>query len=176
MEYLCHKWPRICSTDCIHKTKDRVTRIPLKSEGELRCSGRVSSSCSTSGTRRVNLVTNPVISHEWGKDQEVFAISGTYSWSFITQIFHSGENLSSPPVFSWDWCYSIFSFMCMFCRSLLVLLYFFFLPLCCLFFFDIRILITISGTYSWSFITQIFHSGQPSNGGNRKTFEVMTST
>jgi hypothetical protein len=29
----------------------------------------------------------------------------------------------------------------MFCRSLFVLLYFFFLPLCCLFFFDIRILI-----------------------------------
>ena len=31
--------------------------------------------------------------------------------------------------------------MCMFCRSLFVLLYFFFWPLCCLFFFDIRILI-----------------------------------
>jgi hypothetical protein len=39
-------------------------------------------------------------------------------------------------------CYSIFSFICMFCRSLFVLLYFFFWPLCCLFFFDIRILIT----------------------------------
>jgi hypothetical protein len=24
-----------------HKTKDRVTRTPLKTEGELRCSGRV---------------------------------------------------------------------------------------------------------------------------------------
>ena len=34
--------------------------------------------------------------------------------------------------------YSIFSFMCMFCRSLFVLLYFFFWPLCCLFFFDIQ--------------------------------------
>jgi hypothetical protein len=30
----------------------------------------------------------------------------------------------------------------MFCRSLFVLLYFFIWPLCCLFFFDIRILIT----------------------------------
>jgi hypothetical protein len=30
----------------------------------------------------------------------------------------------------------------MFCRSLFVLLHFFFWPLCCLFFFDIRILIT----------------------------------
>ena len=38
--------------------------------------------------------------------------------------------------------YSIFSFICMFCRSLFVLLYFFFCPLCCLFFFNIRILIT----------------------------------
>ena len=28
------------------------------------CSGSVSSSCSTSGTRRVNLVTKPIISHE----------------------------------------------------------------------------------------------------------------
>jgi hypothetical protein len=32
--------------------------------------------------------------------------------------------------------------MCMFCRSLFVLLYFFLWPLCCLFFFDKRILIT----------------------------------
>ena len=40
-----------------YKTKDRVTRTPLKTGGELRCSGRVSSSCSTSGTCRVNLVT-----------------------------------------------------------------------------------------------------------------------
>jgi hypothetical protein len=31
-----------------------------------------SSSCSTCVTSRVNLVTNPVISHEWGKDREVF--------------------------------------------------------------------------------------------------------
>ena len=35
------------STKHIHKTKDRVTRTPLQTEGELRCSGRVSSSCST---------------------------------------------------------------------------------------------------------------------------------
>ena len=42
----------------------------------------------------------------------------------------------------WGSCYSIFSFMCMFCRLLFVLLCFFFWPLCCLFFFDIRILIT----------------------------------
>jgi hypothetical protein len=47
-----------------YKTKDRVTRTPVKTGGELRCSGRVGSSCSTSGTRHVNLVTNQVISRE----------------------------------------------------------------------------------------------------------------
>ena len=46
------------STKHTHKTKDRVAR------GELMCSGRVSSSCSANGTRRVNIVTNAVISHE----------------------------------------------------------------------------------------------------------------
>jgi len=41
-----------------HTHTDRVTGTPLKTGGELRCSGRVSNSYSTSGTRRVNLVTN----------------------------------------------------------------------------------------------------------------------
>jgi hypothetical protein len=49
-----------------HQTKDRVTRTPLTTGGELRCSRRIISSCSTRDIRRVNLVTNPVISHEWG--------------------------------------------------------------------------------------------------------------
>ena len=40
-----------------HITKDRVTRNPLKTGRELMCSGRVSSSRCTIGTRRVNLVT-----------------------------------------------------------------------------------------------------------------------
>jgi len=44
------------STKHTHKTKDRVTRAPLKTG--------VSSSCTTSDNRRVNLVTNPVICHE----------------------------------------------------------------------------------------------------------------
>ena len=52
------------STKHTYKTKDRVTRTPPKTKGDFRCSGRVSSSCFTSGTRRVNLVTNPVISRE----------------------------------------------------------------------------------------------------------------
>ena len=45
------------STNYTHKTKDRVTLTPLKISGEFRCFGRVSSSCSISGSGRVNLVT-----------------------------------------------------------------------------------------------------------------------
>jgi hypothetical protein len=36
-----------------YKTKDQVTRTPLKIRGELRCSGRVSSFCSTSGIHQL---------------------------------------------------------------------------------------------------------------------------
>ena len=57
------------------KTKDRAT---LKTESELRCSGRVSRSCSTRGTHRVTLV----ISNEWGKNRIVITTDGSYSWSF----------------------------------------------------------------------------------------------
>jgi hypothetical protein len=90
-----------------YKTKDRVTRNPPQTGGERRCSGRVSSSCSTSDTRRVNLVTNPVISHERGKDRDVFTTSGTYPWSFMTHIFHNngqpshgGDRKAKPSPFS----------------------------------------------------------------------------
>ena len=72
-------------------------------------------------------------------------------------LFHFGLNTSGTgtaypsgapeftPGFKWGSCYAIFNFMCMFswfCRSLFVLWYFFFWPLCCLFFFDLQILIT----------------------------------
>ena len=33
-----------------------------------------------------------------------------------------------------------------------------------------------SGIYPCSLLTHIFHNSQPSHGGYRKTFEVMTST
>jgi len=49
------------STKHTYKTNDRVTRTPIKTWGELMCSGRLSNSYSTSGTRRVNLDTDPVI-------------------------------------------------------------------------------------------------------------------
>jgi hypothetical protein len=44
--------------------------------------------------------------------------------------------------FYWGSWYSIFSFICMSRRTLFVPLFFFFWPLCCLSFFDLRILIT----------------------------------
>jgi hypothetical protein len=72
------------------KTKDRATRTSLKPAGERRYSGRVSSSCSTSGTRRFNLVTNPDISHKRGKDRIVIITNRTCPWSFVTQIFRNG--------------------------------------------------------------------------------------
>jgi hypothetical protein len=56
------------STKHTNKTEDRVTRIPLKTVGFLGCSGRADSSCSASDTRRVKIVTNPVIGDERGKN------------------------------------------------------------------------------------------------------------
>jgi hypothetical protein len=52
------------------------------------------------------------------------------------------EHLSSSPVFNGVGVTPYLVLCVFFCRSLFVLLYFFFWPLCCLFFFDIRILIT----------------------------------
>jgi hypothetical protein len=34
--------------------------------------------------------------------------------------------------------------------------------------------LTTSGTYPWSFVTQIFHRGYPSYGGDCKTFKVIS--
>ena len=51
---------------------------PTKTRGELRCSGMVSSFCSTSDTRRVTLVTNPMVNHELRQEWEVLTISGSY--------------------------------------------------------------------------------------------------
>ena len=52
---------------------------------------RKGSSCSTSGTRRVNLVTNLVISQERVKNQEVLTTSGTYPYIHLQQIFHNSQ-------------------------------------------------------------------------------------
>jgi hypothetical protein len=123
-----------------------------------------------------------------------FVVRSTRRLSLVEQdLLTLPGHLSSPRVFIGS-CFSIFSFICTFCRSLFVLLYFFFWPLYRLFFFDLRVLITptnpvishewgkdrevftTSRTYPWSFVTQIFHSDQPSHSGDRKTSKVMTST
>ena len=36
-------------------------------------------------------------------------------------------------------------------------------------------MITTNETYPWSFVTRILRNGLPSHGGDRQTFEVMTS-
>ena len=64
------------------KTKDQATQTPIRMGDELRYSRRVSS-----GICQVTLVTNPVISHQRGKDREVVTTSGTYLWSFVFQVF-----------------------------------------------------------------------------------------
>jgi hypothetical protein len=98
---LCFVYPMLpVSLDCpflhTHKTKARVTRTPINTRGELMCSGRVGSSCSTSGIRRVNIETNPVITHKWGKDREVcplmysFLLPIWYLLTFLQYIYRDG--------------------------------------------------------------------------------------
>ena len=77
------------STKYTHK--DRLTRNPIETGGERKCSGGVNSSCSISGTRSDNLLTNPVMSHECGKDRELLTTGGTYPWLFVAQIFLNGQ-------------------------------------------------------------------------------------
>ena len=60
---------------------------PTKHRG---CSGMVISSGSQCGTNRVTIVSNPVISHEYGKGRIVITTEGTYSLSFVTQMFRNG--------------------------------------------------------------------------------------
>jgi len=61
------------------KTKDWATRTPINTGDELGTSAKISSSRPTSGTRRVTIVTNSVISHEWGKEQNVNNLSVWYT-------------------------------------------------------------------------------------------------
>jgi hypothetical protein len=48
-----------------HRTNDQVKRTSLKTGNELRSSGMLNSSCSTSGIRRFTVVTNRVIRSAW---------------------------------------------------------------------------------------------------------------
>jgi len=57
-------WQAMIYKKLHRKPKDRATWTSLKTRGELRCSGRVGSSCSISDTRRVTLVTVYVMNEE----------------------------------------------------------------------------------------------------------------
>jgi hypothetical protein len=46
-----------------HEDKDREKRTLQQTGAERMYNGTVCCSCCTSGTRRVNLVTNPLINH-----------------------------------------------------------------------------------------------------------------
>jgi hypothetical protein len=69
-----------------NKTKNRPTRIALKTWGRHRYFGRVSSSCCT---RCFTLVTHPGMSQDWWNDQIVITTNGTIKLnarSFVTQM------------------------------------------------------------------------------------------
>ena len=70
----------------IYKTLHNKLKIDIQEPNKKPGvnTGRVSSSCFTSGTC-CTLVTNPVISHEWWKNQEVLTTGGTYPWSFVNK-------------------------------------------------------------------------------------------
>jgi hypothetical protein len=72
------------STKHTYKTKDRVTRTPLKTGGELRCSGRVSSSCSTSLYRNPIAIAN-LVPKMFGCKSESIIISLFSIWICVIQ-------------------------------------------------------------------------------------------
>jgi hypothetical protein len=152
---------------------EQITRTPLKTGSELRCSGRVSSHWSTIDIRRVNIVTNAITSHV--PLSKVVVITWKVLWS--------------PPRLGWPlWNTSICVTNDHGCVPLVVNTHWSTI--------DIRRVnivtnaitshewgkdwevFTTSGTHPWSFVTQIlvFHNGQPSRGGDHKTFQVMTTT
>ena len=56
------------------KSKDRATQTPLKTRGELMCFGRVNSSCSTSGTCRVTIATNMLLTEIQARNVFIFIL------------------------------------------------------------------------------------------------------
>jgi hypothetical protein len=84
------------------KTKDRVTWTPLKTGGELRCSGKVSSSCSTSGTR-----VHPLF--KWGSCHSIFSFLCSACMSVIVLYVHLRFTSSDYPLVSSNYsCIKIF--------------------------------------------------------------------
>ena len=65
-----------------------------------------------------------------------------YGWKIAAFLFCVGRKQMFLNGFQWGSCYPNFGLLCMFCRSLFVLLSFFYWSLICLFLFDLWILIT----------------------------------
>jgi hypothetical protein len=88
------------------------------------------------------------------------------NWSGTGTAYPSGAPEFTPG-FDWGSCYSVFSFICMFYRSLFVLLYFW--SLCCFFFFELRILIVplIS-----SYILMVILLTDTTNNDNNKKIKL----
>jgi hypothetical protein len=61
------KWAKGQTMICTEKPR-LSNKTQEAAEGEFTCYRKVPSSCSTSRTRRVTIVTNPVICLEWEKD------------------------------------------------------------------------------------------------------------
>jgi hypothetical protein len=96
----------------------------------------------TDTSRYVPLVnTSRSFPHSWRITGFVFRLTRRVSL-VERKLLTLPEHLSLPR-FLVGSCCLIFSLKCMFRRSLFVLLCIFFWPFCCLFFFDIRILITL---------------------------------
>jgi hypothetical protein len=57
--------------------------------------------CSTYGTRRVTLVANPVISHEWGKNRIVITTHGTYPWPLVIHMLSRNVTVTTVKLLKW---------------------------------------------------------------------------
>ena len=69
---------------------------PTKNWGELRCSGRVSSLCSTSGTHRVTLVNNSMhVKGQLKVKRQVFELCTCASYIYPTIIRTKQKNMSN---------------------------------------------------------------------------------
>ena len=90
------------------KTKDWATRTALNIRGELGCSGRVGSSCSTSITRHVPLVIHQVIREEGGKDPIVITTNGKHPWIDHLDLLYS----SNSPTQQSASLYSYYLYLC----------------------------------------------------------------
>ena len=147
MEYLCRKSPWICSTCRKHfpvlsSFTGFVTiftrRVPLVKQELLTLLEHLSSPPVLSGVRVMLCYSIfSFICYVVLLDLQFYVYVVLLDLQFYVLCCFTRSLVLCVMLF-----YSIFSFMCMFCRSLFVLLYFFFWPQCCLYFFDIRILVT----------------------------------